>query len=81
MTENLTCRGFFCLSDESYLPGDELQATLEVPAPCWNGRRRDGFFVQCQVEVVRLKGRQSGIGCRIKDYTVIADPQAELKYF
>jgi hypothetical protein len=75
VTDNLTCGGFFCLSGEVYLPGDELQATLELPAP-----RRNGYgghlTLQCQVEVVRIKGlaEQSGVACRIRDYTVITAP-------
>lgn len=56
-TENLTPRGFFCLSEEPYQPGDELQATLEVPAQDWNGRYNSHLTLQCQVEVVRVKGR------------------------
>jgi len=75
MTENLTCRGFFCLSGEPYLPGDELQAILEVPAPYENGQPSGYLTLQCQVEVVRIKSRQSGVACRIKDYRTIADPQ------
>jgi hypothetical protein len=79
VTENLTCGGFFCLSREVYRPGDELQATLEVPAQYWNGRHDGCLTLQCQVEVVRIDDRQSGIACRIKDYTVLADPQVSLK--
>ena len=79
MTENLTCRGFFCLSGEPYLPGDELQAILEVPPSYWDGRPSGYLTLQCQVEVVRVKGRHSGLACRIKEYTVVADPQLSLK--
>jgi len=75
VTENLSSGGFFCILCEPYLPGDELHATLEVPAQEWNGRRQGCLTLQCQVEVVRIDDRQSGIACRIKDYTVIAAPQ------
>jgi hypothetical protein len=71
MTENLTSHGFFCLSGEQYLPGDELQATLEVPAPHRYGLYNRWLTVQCQVQVVRHTGRQPGVACRITDYTVI----------
>ncbi len=73
-TENLTSRGFFCLSGEPYLPGDELHATLEVPAEYCNGLTTGHLILQCQVEVVRIQGEQSGLGCRIKDYTVLPEP-------
>lgn len=79
MTENLNCQGFYCLSGEPYSPGDELQATLEVPVPYGNGHLRDYLTLQCQVEVVRIKGRQSGLACRIKDYTVVRGSRASLK--
>jgi hypothetical protein len=75
VTENLTCQGFFCLSAESYLPGDKLQATLEVPVPFWNSRHKGGLTLQCQVEVVRVDGRPSGVACKITEYMVIADHQ------
>src|ERR1700722_11775836 len=72
ITENLSCGGFSCLSGESYRPGDELEAMLEVPARYRNGRPKGFLTLQCRVEVVRTNGRQSRVGCRIKDYTVIA---------
>jgi hypothetical protein len=75
----LTCHGFFCLSSEPYLPGDELQAILEVPASYWDGQPSGYLTLQCQVEVVRVKGRQSGVACQIKDYITITDPQVYLK--
>jgi PilZ domain len=71
MTENLSSSGFFCLSSEAYQPGDELQATLEVPAPYRNGRHSSYLTLQCQVRVVRIQGRPSGLACRIEAYTVI----------
>ena len=71
-TENLTSIGFFCLSSEEYLPGDELQATLEVPARIHKGRPTGSLLLRCQVEVVRMNSLpQSGVACRIKDYAVI----------
>ncbi len=75
LTENLTCRGFLCLSTEPYSPGDELQAILEVPASYWDGNPSGSVTLLCQVEVVRINSRQSGFACRIKDYLTVADPQ------
>jgi len=71
MTENLNSRGFLCLSDKPYMPGDELYATLELPAPYWYGGLKGCLTLQCQVEVVRVKGQDFGIACRIKGYTVL----------
>jgi hypothetical protein len=78
LTENLTSEGFFCVSNEPYRPGDQLEATLEVPTRPGSRWNRPGLALQCQVEVVRIKGRQSRIGFRIKDYTVIQGSSASL---
>lgn len=75
VTENLTSSGFFLLSRESYLPGDKLEATLEVPARSSNGGHTGCLHLQCQVEVLRIDDRQSGIACRIKEYTVLPNRQ------
>jgi hypothetical protein len=78
LTENLTPEGFFCVSNQPYRPGDQLEATLEVPTRKggrWNLPR---LALQCQVEVVRVKGGQSRIGFRIKEYTVIEGSSVSL---
>jgi hypothetical protein len=73
-TENLNCRGFFCYSTEPYLPGDDLQATVEVPERFRNDRGTGSLVLRCQVEVVRIERLQAkyGVACQVKDYTVIA---------
>lgn len=72
-TENLTSRGFFCRSAEQYQIGDELQATLELPALGWNGRPKGHLTLQCHVEVVRTGPQEPGVACRIKDFTIVTD--------
>ena len=72
ITEDLSCQGFSCQASDPYLAGEELQAILEIPSGSGNSRRQNMLTVQCQVEVVRIRNRPSGVGCRIKDYTVIA---------
>ena len=73
VTENLTCDSFYCLSDEEYSPGEQLEATLEVPAKMQRGAVRGALVLQCIVEVVRMDGSpRTGIACRIKDYVVVA---------
>jgi hypothetical protein len=73
ITENLTSAGFYCQAEAAYVVGDELQATLEIPALHWNGRPGSSFRLQCQVEVLRVAAQESGIACRIKAYTVLTD--------
>ncbi len=73
VTENLTCRGFFCQAGAGYAVGDELQATLELLAPYLNGREGPCLILQCQAEVLRIGAQESGMACRIKGYTVLKD--------
>jgi PilZ domain len=75
-TENISCEGFYFLCGTEYAPGEQLEATVQVPA--WDSSRDDPFSVslQCLVEVMWTKARQQrgeyGIGCRIHSYTVLA---------
>jgi hypothetical protein len=78
LTESLTPEGFFCVSNQPYRPGDQLEATLEVPTRQGNRWNTPRLALQCQVEVVRVKGRQSRIGFRIKEYTVIEGSSVSL---
>ena len=73
MTENLTCRGFFCQAGAGYVVGDELQAVLELSAPNLNGRAGPCLILQCRAEVLRIEALESGMACRITGYTVIKD--------
>lgn len=75
-TENLSCDGFYCVCSEPYAPGEELEASLEVPCRYWNGRPADCLILQCKVEVVRVVLHSSRddyeVACRIRDYAIIA---------
>jgi hypothetical protein len=58
---------------EPYRLGDELEATLEIPAQHPERRRADSLALQCRVEVVRteVRGAKRGLACRIKQYFAI----------
>jgi hypothetical protein len=80
-TEDLSCRGFFCLSVEAYSIGDELQASLELPVQGLKVRRgMASLALQCQVVVLRVTHLQEkyGITCQIEDYSVIGNRSMEL---
>ncbi len=75
-TENLSCDGFFCFTVDPYSVGDELQASLKVPALGLKDRRgATSFVLHCQVEVLRVTdvGGQYGIACRIKEDSVVGN--------
>lgn len=73
VTENLTGRGFFCLSEEPYSVGDELEATLELPTRGRPSNARGLLRLQCKVSVIRISGVQGeyGVACRVTQYSVI----------
>jgi hypothetical protein len=73
-TENISCEGFYFLCGNPYAPGDQLEATIQVP---WRDVMRDDrhfLALQCRVEVVRIERPvpdQYGVGCRIRSYVVV----------
>lgn len=71
LTSNLSEAGLYCISQDAFLPGEELECVIEVPAK----RRSFGEEIcsmHCQVVVVRVEARgvESGFGiaCRILNY-------------
>jgi len=75
VTENLTASGFFCLSPDKYLPGEKLEAMLELPAAKWIKARHSTVLLRCTVEVVRIDASPSqGFACRIRDFLVTSAP-------
>jgi len=84
-TEDISCEGFYCLCNEAYIPGEELQAMLEVPSQDRRGQEAEGLTLLCRVEVVRttIGSRDEGFGiaCRINDYTVISNRRSQLTDF
>ena len=73
-TENLSSSGFYCFSRRAFMPGEEIEARIEIPLrPTPTGNQRKGFLI-CRVRVVRLEPgviRGYGLGCRIEDYSVL----------
>jgi len=74
VTDNLSSEGFYCLCDESFVPGEFLECILFVPTHTRNAER-ECFGLRCLVRVVRAErlstGSRCGIGCHIEDYRVI----------
>jgi len=74
-TEDISCDGFYSMCDEPYVPGEELQATVEVPCMRLNGNDPSCVVLHCKVEVIRviLNSHCDGFGmaCRIRQYTAI----------
>jgi len=74
-TEDISCDGFYGMCGEPYVPGDELQATVEIPCMRLNGHDPSCVVLQCKVEVIRVilnsHADNFGMACRIRQYTAI----------
>jgi hypothetical protein len=63
-TVNISCEGLYFLAGTRRVSGEELEATIYLPA-CGSN--------QCTVEVIWVKPTshgEYGVGCRIRRYTV-----------
>ena len=72
-TENISSNGFYCICPEPFVPGEQRNILLMLPA---RGYSRSGANVdlKCQVRVVRIDsiGPRPGFGvaCQIEKYTL-----------
>ena len=73
ITDNLTCRGFFCQAGAAYVVGDELQASLKLATSNSTGRAGPRLISRCRAEVLPIEAQESGIACSITGYTVLKD--------
>ena len=73
LTENISSKGFYCVSPDPFVPGDRLEVELFLPAHN-PGHGEKAVRLKCQVQVVRIDstrlGPGFGIGCRIEAYTL-----------
>ncbi len=69
ITQDLSSRGFYCLSKKQFAVGDLLRCTLRIPTNDPGGRES---HLECRVLVVRVEENaadgQYGIACRTEDY-------------
>lgn len=69
-TDNLSSIGFYCLSDEPFSPGEQLNCEVVIPSKD-NGYRSADLVLHRRVRVVRIeiKGLEPGFGvaCEFDD--------------
>jgi len=66
--------GFYCTTTQPFSPGERLACLVVLPAQSAGAPPRDRFYLEGQVEVIRLvvSGTKGfGIGCRIREYQMI----------
>ena len=70
-TENLSSEGLYCITRESFKPGERLQCEIVIPGESF-GSTEPFLRLQCHVTVKRVEPvhRGFGLGCHIEDYSV-----------
>lgn len=72
-TENLSSSGFYCFSQQAFMPGEEIEARIEIPLRS-TGNQQKSFLI-CRVRVVRVEAALTqgyGLGCHIQAYNVLS---------
>jgi hypothetical protein len=73
-TENLSTKGFYCISDRPFSPNETLNCEVVIPSSGSGNLPEINLVLRAVVEVVRVvaKGMEPGFGlaCQIKSYTI-----------
>ena len=73
-TENLSSKGFYCVSERPFAPNEELDCELVIPSAAPGHLPQIDLVLRGVVEVVRVvaKGMSPGYGlaCQLKNYTI-----------
>src|SRR6266496_2078906 len=69
-TENISSEGLYCISNESFKPGERVQCMIVIPAGGFGLER--SLNLECQVTVRRVEELPIGfgLGCHIEDYAL-----------
>jgi|YNPBryBLVA2012_1023415.scaffolds.fasta_scaffold00036_53 hypothetical protein len=72
VTENLSSKGFYCLTAEPFALGEALTCRIEFPLNHTARPRR--IVLLCRAEVLRVEPGSAagtfGVACRIRDYSL-----------
>lgn len=73
-TEDISCEGFFCVTDRRFSPFETLECELLIPVEEPGEPAERDIVLRCQAEVVRVVQQVDkaafGIACRLSDYTI-----------
>ena len=73
-TEDISCEGFFCVTDRVYAPRETLECELVIPSQEPRQAVEHNMILRCRAEVVRVVRQANtmvfGVACRLADYTV-----------
>lgn len=73
-TEDLSCEGFFCISERVFPPHETLECELVIPSDKPGQLLEHDMVLRFRAEVVRVvpqgHGGAFGVACRFVDYTI-----------
>jgi hypothetical protein len=73
-TEDLSCDGFYCISEHPILPKERIECELLIPGEQADDPWQSDLVLRCRAEVVRVvpdpAGPTFGVACRLEGYTV-----------
>ncbi len=73
-TLDVSCEGFFCVTDRLFYLGETLDCELVIPAEPDGHAAEQEMVLRCQAEVVRVVPREDssafGVACRLADYII-----------
>jgi hypothetical protein len=70
-TENVSSKGFYCVSELRFLPRERLMCEMVIPSGS-NQFKEDDLVLYALAEVLRVtrRGREFGVACRLESYTI-----------
>jgi hypothetical protein len=79
-TEDLSCQGFFCISQRVFSPYETLACELIIPSGALGHLVVvHDMILRCRAEVIRVvpldPGGPFGVACRFADYTIDVERQ------
>ena len=73
-TEDLSCEGFFCISEQGFSPNQILECELVIPNDKPGEATEHDMVLRFNAEVVRVvpqgSGGAFGVACRFANYTI-----------
>jgi len=73
-TEDLSCDGFYCISDHPVQPHERIECELLIPSEQLGESTEPDLVLRCRAEVVRVVpdrlAPRFGVACRLEDYTI-----------
>ena len=74
-TENVSSKGFYCISSHPFLPFETLDCQMLIPGGGRSYSPANDLVLQAVVTVVRVMprgmGRGFGMACRLDSYTIV----------